>query len=86
MCPTMPDGLREIEPATWHELIAQLEPRGALSLVDAMTRPALVDVGSGEALCGSRGCAVYPTNPWVGPMMRSTDRVVMDDVRTAYPF
>ena len=85
MCPTMPDSLHEVESATWHELIAPLEPCGALSLVGAMTRPAFVDVRSGDALYSSRGCAAYPTNPWIGTMMRSTKRVVMSDVGTAYP-
>lgn len=82
----MPDGLHETEPARWRELIAPLEPCGALSLVGAMTSPAFVDVRSGGTLYGSRGCAAYPTNPWVGTMMRSTKRVVMSDVGTAYPF
>ncbi len=86
MCPTMADGLHEIDPPTWHELIAQVKPCGALSLVGAMTSPAFVDVRSGGTLYGSRGCAAYPTNPWVGTMMRSTKRVVMSDVGTAYPF
>ena len=86
MCPTMPDGLHEVESATWHELISPLERCGALSLVGAMTRPAFVDVRSGGTLYGSRGCAAYPTNLRVGTVMRSTNRVVMGDVGTAYPF
>ena len=81
----MPDGLHEVESATWHELISPLERCGALSLVGVMTRPAFVDVRSGGTLYGSRGCAAYPTNPWIGTMMRSTKRVVMSDVGTAYP-